>query len=130
MKQSSFKNFVLFKPRTKYVCRQCHCTYPVYGDTWIECLRSCKAVDGKKAFRIFWLCHSGHRQFRGYSKPVSWKKNLGGDVTINAEYLETLGGGRSFAEEEDGIEQELKEMEDFARRMRNSGGGKSYSLTL
>lgn len=96
------------------------------GDTWLEVLKSCPAIDGKKAFRIFWLCHSGHRSFRGYSKPVSWKKNLGGDVVINPEYLENLGGEKSFAEEEDAIEEELLEMEAFAKKMKNAGGNKLY----
>lgn len=121
MKQSAFKNFMLYKPRTRYVCRKCKCTYKVFGDTWLEIQKSTKAVDGKKAFRIFWLCHNGHRQFRGYNKPVSWKKNLGGDKVIGED-----GIMRSFAEEEDEIEQEYQEMVAFATRMKESGGNKKY----
>lgn len=119
MKLSAFKNFVLFKPRTRYACRQCHCSYKIVGDTWLETLRSVRAVDGSKAFRIFWLCHSGHKQFRGYSKPVSWKKNLGGDVDLSAE-------AKTYEEEDEEVEKEYEEMVKYAERKKNAGGGKLY----
>lgn len=121
MKQSAFKNFVLFKPRTRYVCKKCGCTHKVTGDTWLEIRKSTTSVDNKKAFRIFWLCHSGHRMFRGYNRPVSWKKNLGGDKIL------TQGGElKSFEDEDNEIEFEYKEMVAFAKRMKESGGNKKY----
>ncbi len=113
MKQGAFKNFVLFKPRTQYVCKKCSHSHKVFGDTWLEVLKSIRAVDAKKAFRIFWLCHNGHRQFRGYSRPVSWKKNLGGDTVASDE--------KDYASEDDAIEQEYREMVEYAaRRSRNA----------
>lgn len=119
MKQSSFKNFQLFKPRTKYMCRACNCSYKVYGDTWIEVQKSVLSTDGSKAFRIFWLGHCGHRQFRGYSKPVSWKKNLGGDRNLVEEE-------KTFEELDAEEENEYQEMVDYAAKMKNSGSGKRF----
>lgn len=110
---------MLYKPRTRYVCKQCHCTYKVFGDTWLEIMKSTRAVDDKKAFRIFWLCHSGHRTFRGYNRPVSWKKNLGGDKDLSAEQ-------KTFEEEDEEVEMEYAEMVDYAQKMRNSGSGKLF----
>lgn len=119
MKQSAFKNFTLFRPRTKYLCKKCGCSYRVYGDTWIETKKSVKAVDGTKAFRVYWLCHSGHKDFRGYSKPVSWKKNLGGDE-------DTTAGMKSYEDEDAEIEMEYQEMVDYAEKMKRSGSGKLF----
>lgn len=114
MKQYSFKNFMLYKPRTRYACKQCHCTYKVVGDTWLEILKSAASVDGKKAFRIFWLCHSGHKTFRGYNRLVSWKKNLGGDRDLSAEE-------RTYQDEDDEVENEYKEMVAYAARRKANG---------
>lgn len=116
MKQSGFRNFMLYKPRTKYPCKKCHCTYKIVGDTWLEVMKPVKAEDGKKAFRIVWLCHSGHKHFRGYSKPVDWKKNLGGDMVID--------DGKSLQEENQEIEAEYQDMVKFAKKMKNAGGNK------
>lgn len=119
MKQSAFKNFTLFKPRTMYVCKKCKCGYKVAGDTWIEIMKSTRAVDGSKAFRVFWLCHNGHRDFRGYNKRVSWKDNLGGDRDLEQE-------AKTYQQEDDEIENEYEEMVKFAAKMKNAGGGKLY----
>ncbi len=118
MKLSAFKNFQLFKPRTRYPCKLCHCTYKVVGDTWLEIKKPVKAEWGGNAFRIVWICHSGHRHFRGYSKPVNWKKNLGGDIVID--------DGKSFHDETEEVEQEYRDMIAHAEKMRNSGGRKVY----
>lgn len=118
MKLSAFKNFQLYKPRTKYPCKKCNCTYKMVGDTWLEVQKPVKAEDGTKAFRIVWVCHSGHRHFRGYSRPVSWKKNLGGDMTID--------DGKSFHEENEETEKEFRDMVSYAKRMANSGTGKTF----
>lgn len=118
---SSFKNFTLFKPRTKYVCKKCKCSYAVEGDTWLYNKRSTPAVDGSKAYRIYWFCHNGHKKYRGYSRPVSWKKNLGGDIT--------LGGNRfdmTFAEEEEEIEKEWKQLEEYAKKYSQGGNEKKF----
>jgi hypothetical protein len=119
MKQSAFKNFILWKPRTKYPCRMCHCTYKVAGDTWIEVMKSAKSVDGKKAFRVFWLCHSGHRIFRGYTRKVSWKKNLGGDKVLEEKE-------KTYEQEDAEIENEYEEMVKYAQRMKGNTTGKLY----
>jgi hypothetical protein len=108
------------KPRTSYPCRKCHCTYKVQGDTWLEVAKPVRAVDGTKAFRIVWLCHSGHRTFRGYSRPVSWKKNLGGDKIITADNLQ------SFEEEENDIEKEYLDLLKSAQLAKESSTGKRF----
>jgi hypothetical protein len=120
VKQSNFRNFRLYKTRTKYPCRKCSCTYKVVGDTWLETKRATKAVDGTDAHRIYWVCHSGHQIFRGYSRPVSWKKNLGGDKVIDEN-----GNSQTYAEEETEIENEYQEMLAYAKKKMNSSTGKT-----
>jgi hypothetical protein len=118
MKQSAYKNFMLFKPRTKYPCKKCRCSYKVVGDTWLEVKKPMYTEHGIKTFRVVWVCHSGHKVFRGYSKPIDWSKKLGGNMKED--------DGKTYAEETNEIEAEYQEMVNYAKKMKNSGGGKLY----
>ena len=51
-------------------------------------------------------------------KRVNWKKNLGGD--------QILDDGRSYQEEEEDEEREIKEMLEFEKRKSGEGLGKKY----
>lgn len=77
--------------------------------------RTTQAVDGSRAFRVFFICHErNHLSLVGYTKPVDFVLNKG---EINNE---DAINSRSFAEEEEEEEQEWNEAVEFARRVKDN----------
>ena len=66
------ENLYLLRPGVLARCKRCRERLKVLGDLFVITTQTAKAIDGKKAARIAFICHGGHVHLVGWTRPVDF----------------------------------------------------------